>query len=130
MRYEKRVVEEVKKRREHGQEVFHGQWINFRDVNGRGFAQPDILVLDAAQKAIWVLEAKYTFVPEGVDQLLGLYVPLVRKIWPGAEVVPVIVCRNVGTHLGMIREYLIEELFDAAWKVPCSHEYHVWHWIG
>lgn len=68
----------------------HGQWWEFRDARGRGFCQTDLLL--PLGTGTLVLEAKYTWTPEGHSQLERLYLPVVRKAGH-SWAVGVVVCR-------------------------------------
>ena len=55
----------------------HGQWFKYRDINGSGYCQTDVILqLDGAA---YVLEVKLANVKEALKQLLGLYIPVVRR---------------------------------------------------
>ena len=55
----------------------HGQWFRYRDINGSGYCQPDIILqLDGAA---YVLEVKLSNCAEARKQLLGLYIPVVSR---------------------------------------------------
>lgn len=70
----------------------HGQWIEFEDSAGRGWAQPDFL-LRFEDKAL-ILETKYTWVAEGHSQIELLYRPLIERLFE-LEVVGLVVCRTL-----------------------------------
>ena len=57
-----------------------GFWIEFEDINGRGFAQPDHLIFGPG----WVMlfECKLGWVPAAAEELQTLYAPLVQELWP------------------------------------------------
>lgn len=59
--------------------AIHGQWFEFRDRNGPGWCQPDLFL--ELNWGILVLEAKYTWVPEGFTQMERLYKPVLEKIF-------------------------------------------------
>lgn len=70
----------------------HGQWFEFCDLFGSGWCQPD-LIYDLGH-ALLVLEAKYTWVPEGQTQIDHLYRPVVEKAL-GKPVHGVVVCKTL-----------------------------------
>lgn len=76
-----------------GVEHKFSQWIRFFDTNGGGFAQPDFIITLPRAGAVLVLEAKYTYTDSAWEQLERLYVPLVRKLYPGKTVYTVQVCK-------------------------------------
>lgn len=55
----------------------HGQWFEFEDRNGPGWCQTDLLL--ELPSGVLVLESKYTWVPEGHQQVEDLYLPVVAK---------------------------------------------------
>ena len=67
LRYERQVAERTG--------GVHGQWFSFRDLNGAGYCQPDVLL--ALDGQIVVLECKLTDVDEARLQLAKLYLPVV-----------------------------------------------------
>lgn len=58
-----------------------GKWYKFLDANGVGFCSPDVLL--PQQKLLLVLEVKLTDTPQAQEQLLDLYIPVLRQLWPG-----------------------------------------------
>lgn len=70
----------------------HGQWFEFIDLHGPGWCQVDFLI--QKEEFIFVLEAKYTWVPEGHSQLEKLYKPVVEKVF-NKPMYGVVVCKNL-----------------------------------
>lgn len=70
----------------------HGQWIEFFDANGHGWAQCDFLL--SRRGELVVLEAKYSWVVEGHLQLELLYLPLLEKVL-GQRPLGIVVCKNL-----------------------------------
>lgn len=68
----------------------HGQWFEFEDKNGRGHCQPDLVFQQSG--AVWVLEVKYTWVPEAHSQLELLYLP-VLAVAMGKPVYGIVICK-------------------------------------
>ena len=115
LRYERMVGEELARRK---LDFAHGLWIEFRDVNGKGFAQPDFIVYDST--GAWtILEAKLSQTPAAFEQLFNLYIPLLSHLHPQVELTPVQVCRNLRTRSAPI----VEDLDEAK-----SGD--VWHWLN
>lgn len=52
-----------------------GVWWEFRDANGPGICQTDFILVDGL--TIVILECKHTWTPDGMSQLMGLYLPVV-----------------------------------------------------
>lgn len=99
----------------------HGQWIEFEDQNGRGWAQPDFI--HQFGRKLVVLEAKYSWVPEAIGQLELLYRPLCEAIW-GREVLGFVVCKNLVPGVkGRIWSDL-SEMIAGGKPLDCLH------WIG
>ncbi len=57
-----------------------GFWIEYEDENGKGFAQPDHLII--GPKFILVFECKLSRVPAATEELQTLYGPLAYELWP------------------------------------------------
>ena len=90
LRLEKRVAKEI--RHAVPGEVFCGQWIEYLDENGLGYAQPDIFILQEDQ--ILLLEVKLTQTENGWAQMEDLYEPLLHHIY-GLPVHQCLVCQNL-----------------------------------
>jgi len=109
-----------------GPKVLHGQWFQFQDRSGLGWAQPDFLLEWAAvQREMVILEAKYTWVAEGHSQGELLYRPLVEKVF-GCPARVVVVCKVLteATPKNRIFSSLEEAIEGAALRST------VCHWIG
>ena len=61
--------------------ALHGQWLRFKDNNGLGFAQPDIIFASAS--ALHIVECKLTDTSEADSQIKELYLPLLAALWAG-----------------------------------------------
>jgi hypothetical protein len=59
--------------------IYEGQWISFKDANGKGFAQPDLFIHTGER--IIVYECKRTRSPRAEDQVAFLYWPLLYRIY-------------------------------------------------
>ena len=79
-------------KRELPYEIFAGQWLEFEDANGSGFAQPDFYFL--TDRALFCLEAKLTQKLQGRLQIDELYRPLLSRIYQ-KPVVGILVCKNL-----------------------------------
>jgi len=115
LRYEERVGKELARRK---LDFARGPWIEFRDVNGKGFAQPDFVVYADSSRWI-VLEAKLSQTPAAFEQLFSLYIPLLTQLHPEIELVPVQVCKNLRKR----DPKMIEDLRDARKGAT-------WHWLN
>ena len=94
-------------------DALHGQWIEYSDATGHGFAQPDfVFVGDIAV----VAEVKLTWKLGAYAQLRKVYFPLLRAM--GHRVAGVVVCRNL-TH-DTPRESVAGSLAEALWTARRS----------
>jgi len=95
-------------------DFIRGQWFRFEDSNGLGWCQPDFLLRGA--HAVLVLEAKYTWCPEGHSQVEMLYKPVLELVWKlpvyGVQICKVLVpearqwatiCPDLGSALAAAR---------------------------
>lgn len=73
-------------------ELKSGQWIEFHDANGPGYAQPDHFL--ALRSRIVLFECKLTETGRGYDQLEDLYSPLLEEIYL-RPVVRILTCKNL-----------------------------------
>lgn len=101
----------------------HGQWIKFEDQNGLGWAQPDILFPHLGE--LYILEAKYTWVPEAHTQIELLYKPLLECIF-SRRAFGIVICKVLTI---VAKRHEIVNTIDRAMAVaPASVP--VLHWIG
>jgi hypothetical protein len=102
-------------------DVKAGVWIEFRDRNGTGFAQPDFFL--PGPHSVLVFESKLTETDGGYSQIAALYRPLLRHIYQ-RPVVGILVCKT------LIRrpDRLISapaELLDTTEEAT-----YLWHFLG
>ena len=76
IQWENRVARELQS--VWGPKCLHGQWLEFEDSNGRGYAQPDFIL--QGQDHVLCVEAKLSWI-EAERQVLGLYAPLLRELY-------------------------------------------------
>lgn len=115
LRYEENVGKELARRQ---LDFARGPWIQFRDRNGTGFAQPDFVIYSSAKQ--WcVLEAKLSQTPAAFEQLFKLYVPLLTFLHPGVNFTPVQVCKNLRKRDAKIVDDLGKAKYGGTW-----------HWIN
>jgi len=74
--------------------VLLNQWIEYRDLNGHGWAQPDAIWLDGDTNRGVVFECKLKRTYDADVQLRDVYLPLCRHIWPNREWRAVAVCKH------------------------------------
>jgi hypothetical protein len=117
LRYEARVAEALPEAR-------HGQWFAFKDRNGPGYCQPDLLL--GRDGTCFVLEVKYSWTVEGHRQIEGLYVPVIEMAIE-RPVVGLVVCRRLVE--GMSRVRIARDFQEALVLAKTGHRT-VWHWLG
>lgn len=103
-------------------EAIRGQWFEFEDRNGRGYCQTDLL-LPVNFGKVAVLECKYTYTWEGLQELANLYLPVV-KMALRREAVGVMVCKRLIPTAGQVQGSLPAALAVASGQPSC------WHWIS
>lgn len=91
LRYEDKVVKLLESKIK--APVVHGQWIEYNDLLGHGFAQVDALVF--LPERVLVVECKRTFQPAALKKLADFYLPLCEAAWPGRPAFGVQVCKNL-----------------------------------
>lgn len=101
-----------------------GQWFQFRDANGPGHCQPDLLTYHRG--VIWVIEVKLTYTPEADTQLAQLYLPVVAMAL-GAPTRGLIVCRNLTPQVPASRR--VSDMADALLRPP-ELGLSVLQWLG
>lgn len=95
LRYEKALAKLIP-------EAKHGLWINFKDLNGWGWCQPDLLVrnfrwkMATGREQLWtlILEAKLSYTVNGHLQIEELYAPVVERLW-GQPCLGIVVCKHL-----------------------------------
>ncbi len=109
-----------------GPKAAHGRWIKFEDQNGIGFAQPDILYPNG--KELFIVESKYTWVPEAHTQIALLYQPLLECIYADAKIFGIVACK-VLTQFGAAKRVVCSDM-DQAMNFARGGEVPILHWIG
>lgn len=71
----------------------HGQWFEFKDLNGPGHCQMD-LVIEGAKRVV-IIECKLTEIEQGRDQLEKLYFPIARVVWPDKKPLGIVAVRHL-----------------------------------
>lgn len=106
-------------------DALHGQWLEFLDANGLGYAQPD-LQWDHGPTT-YVLEAKLTWVPSARSQLEDLYLPLLRHLWPRRTFRGIIVAKYLTPESP---EALVQGDFTCCVQMADSGMTPIFHWLG
>lgn len=69
-------------------------WIGYESSKKTSYCSPDFIVIDVILGLITVVECKLTHTDDAYYQLNNLYIPVVKKLFPGFEVRGVEVCKN------------------------------------
>lgn len=101
-----------------------GQWFEFRDRQGLGWCQTDLLLV--VPSGVLVLEAKYSWVPEGHRQV-GQYLPIVSKAL-GLPACGAVVCKVL--RAGMPPGVQVVGDLPSALRLARSGAPVVLHWLG
>jgi len=101
----------------------HGQWFEFEDANGRGVCQTDLLL--GRNGRCVVLECKYTWTPDGHQQLERLYLPVVQMALQ-RPVVGVVAAKKLVMGLPV----QVASDLDEAMRIAMEGRRVVWHWTG
>jgi len=108
-------------------QAMHGQWIQFADSQGAGYAQPDFLLEFPFADAILILESKLSWVPEAYGQIEYLYKPLVEKVWQ-KPAFGIVVTKNLIPDCRGLDKF--QYLDEAAQAACASGRTVLLHWIG
>ena len=103
----------------------HGVWFTFRDKNGLGWCQTDLLLPYGG--TCFVLECKYSWTFAGHEQIEQLYVPVVSKAL-GRRVRGLVVCRRLATW--MPADVIVCSDVYSALRAAEDGRRTVWHWLG
>ena len=103
----------------------HGQWIEYCDAAGKGFAQIDLVVASAPAE-LAILEAKYTWIWEGHSQVERLYLPLLRSM-SGKACLGIVVCKVLRS--GMPSDIAVCATLEEALAAARQGRRAVWHWL-
>lgn len=104
----------------------HGKWIKFEDQNGIGFAQPDILFPFNVE--LFIVESKYTWVPEASTQISLLYKPLLEYIYSSNKICGIVACKVI-TQFGATRQVVCSNM-EQAINLSRNGQIPVLHWLG
>lgn len=104
--------------------ALHGQWFQYEDSHGRGYCQPDILLISTS--VVWVLECKLSNVDEARAQIALLYAPILRYVYK-RDVRGIVVARHL-TRIG-VQTDVFSGLRDAM-KVNDFATFPVLHYLG
>ncbi len=102
----------------------HGQWFEFCDKNGLGFACPDLII--PTRDVVFVLECKLTANEEADRQLSDLYLPLARQHF-GKLPAGIVVARHLTAQTNPHR--VVGTLREALQLAP-GGILPILHWLG
>lgn len=108
-----------------GGRAFYGKWFEFLDRNGPGWCQPDLIF--ARDRVIYVLECKYSWVPEGHSQIDELYKPVLELAF-GVPVCGIVVCKSLAGPAGPPKGATVYGSLAAACGAGPWGPKRVWHW--
>lgn len=120
LRYEKQIAQAF------GPTAKHGQWITFEDKNGLGWAQPDLLFPKGNE--LFVLEAKYTWVPEAHTQIGQLYLPLLEAVFESSKIFGIVMVKSLRPEAK--RHFICSTMERAMEIARLSGECPVMQWLG
>lgn len=121
IRYEKLVADTLSR---YG--TVHGQWFEFHDANGRGYAQVDYLLYIKALDQYLVGEAKLTDTPEAWAKLRAFYLPIVASALQ-RRTVGFVVCRHLTP---ASNPNFICDTFRATLNASLNGGQPTWHYLG
>ena len=113
--FEKKVCRAIQNATQKGflsGEAYCGQWIEYQDVNGLGYAQPDVFLL--REDEILLLEIKLTQTMNGWSQMEDLYEPLLHYIY-GLPIRKALVCQNLRWNPDILVDDADELCPEATW---------------
>lgn len=123
-RYETAVARQL------GPEATQGQWWTFRDSNGPGLCQTDLIIPGTSW--IVVLECKHTWIADGMDQLQYLYLPVVGMA-TGKRTIGIQVCKHLVPYARGAVFTDLESAVETAkehWRRTASMRCVTLHWRG
>ncbi len=104
----------------------HGQWIAFEDKNGLGWAQPDILFPKGLE--LFVIEAKYTWVPEAHSQIGQLYQPLLEAVFESSRIHGIVMVKSLRPEAK--RHFICSTMERAMEVARLAGEAPILQWLG
>lgn len=102
----------------------HGQWFDYRDYEGKGYCQTDLLI--EREEFVVVLECKHTWTVEGHTQLEQLYRPVVERALR-RPMFGVVVCKYLTPETP---RPIISGDLGSAFELARTGSQSVWHWLA
>ena len=104
----------------------HGQWFEYRGIDGPGWCQTDLLL--ESERRVVVVEIKLTDLLAARLQLNSLYLPVLRAAFPEKSIHAIIALRHV---TNVPEDVQIHDKFsEALWAARDSSPAPVFHWLG
>ena len=111
LRFEKNIKNFLSEAYDERAKVLPGQWFEFEDIRGRGFAQPDVILLPP-QGHLLIVEVKLTWRPGVERKLRRFYGPLCEQIWPDLKQKHVQICRGLKKNCSVETWFDIEDMLN------------------
>lgn len=115
--YEYRVVKLL--RALYGEDqVLHGPWIEYEDSRGKGWCQPDAIILPPSEdKPLVIIECKLTAKGAAEEKLKNIYCPVIERIFqiPAERIKLVQVCKNLNKTFNGILLEEVEQIYNGGW---------------
>lgn len=124
LRYQKKVTKLFLGGLPPGLKLLDGPWFEFRDLNGPGVCQPDIVLLHEGGGL--VVECKLTYTSEALTQLACLYLPVLEECYQ-LPFTGMIVCKNVTKATPQVNHTFGEAV---EWGRTHAPRLPIWHWPG
>lgn len=104
-----------------------GEWLEYTDRYGKGYAQPDFYLLPPKDSGLAgiIIETKLSLNTRGFFQLEQLYYPLLCKLYPDVEWKKLQVCKNMKPGFGEYPQLPLAKPFHS--EVP---DLGIWHYIS
>ena len=115
LRFEHKIKDFLSDRYSDKAELLKGQWFQFEDIRGRGFAQPDIILFPqefVTNDPLIIVEVKLTWRPGVERKLRRFYGPLCQQIWPNLKQRHVQICRGLKKNCSVDQWFDIEDMLN------------------
>lgn len=126
LRYERIVAKALLSRFGNASGLTFGQWFEYHDANGRGYAQVDMMLYDISKDIYVIGEIKLTDTPAARKQLDALYIPVVEMAM-GTRAVGMVIARNL-TSASATSE-IFDKFIEAA-RCAQQGRQALWHYLG
>ncbi len=100
-----------------GAEAARGTWFEFCDAKGTGWCQTDFILV--RNRAVFVIEAKLSWVPEAQSKLRTLYLPVVERALERTAR-GIIICKYLGEEAHASGAHICSTLDEALSLAPAA----------